>query len=142
MSERDESPVSQIGFGDLCFKALFAGAVIGTLQGLVGYIPRVDAPLIALEAAVVGAVVATLLAALLYILAFRSLNVLPVFRSTVWISGTCGVLAALVARWLTHGEGATLSVFVTPTVAVICAAAIRAYVGFARKQSPQSASNS
>jgi hypothetical protein len=137
MSEREESPVSQISFGDLCFKALFAGAVIGALQGLVGYIPRVDTPLIALEAAVVGAVVATLLAAVLYNLAFRSFNILPVLRSTVWISGICGVLAALVARWFTHGEGATLSVFVTPTVAVICAAAIRAYVSFTEKKSPQ-----
>ena len=133
MFEREETPASQISFGDLCFKALFAGAVIGALQGWVGYIPRVDAPLIALEAAVVGAVVATVLAALLYQAAFSSFNILPVFKSVVWISGTCGVLSSFLARWFTNGEGATLSGFVTPSVAVICAAAIWLYVRFAEK---------
>jgi hypothetical protein len=118
----------------LCFKALFAGAIIGALQGLAGYIPRADAFLIALEAAVVGAVVATLLAALLYQVAFRDFDILPIFRSTVWISGICGVLAALVCRWVTRGEGANLSAFVTPTVAVICAATIRAYLGFSQRR--------
>jgi hypothetical protein len=137
MSENEKAPASRIGLGDLCFRALFAGAIIGVLQGLVGYIPRVDAFLIAAEAAVVGAVVATLLAAVLYQLAFRSFDVLSVFRSTVWVSGTCGVLASLVARWFSRGEGATFSAFVTPTVAVICAAAIRAYIGFAKERSPQ-----
>jgi phosphoglycerol transferase MdoB-like AlkP superfamily enzyme len=73
----------------------------------------------------------------LYQLAFRSFSILPIFRATVWVSGICGVLAALVARWFTHGEGATLSWFVTPTVAVICATTIRAYLGFAKKRSPQ-----
>ena len=119
MPEREETPLRQISFGDLCFKALFAGAVIGALQGLVGYIPRVDAPLIALEAAVVGAAVAIVSAALLYQVAFSSFDILPVFRSVVWISGICGVLSSLLARRFTHGEGATLSVFVTPTAAAI-----------------------
>jgi hypothetical protein len=131
MSETAPAPTSQISFGNLCFKALFAGAIIGALQGLAGYIPRADAFLIALEAAVVGALVATLLAALLYQVAFRDFDIPPVFRSIVWISGICGVIAALALRWF--NREATLSAFVTPTVALICAAAIRAYLRFAKR---------
>jgi hypothetical protein len=142
MPENDSTAASRITFGNLCFKALFAGAIIGALQGLVGYIPRVDAFLIALEASVVGAVVATLLAAFLYQVAFRDFDILPIFRSIVWISGICGVLAALAFRWFTHGEGATLSAFVTPTVAVICAAAIRTYLGFAKRRVREPAAKS
>lgn len=135
MPKREMTRVSQTSIGSLCVRALIAGALIGGLQGLVGYIPRSDSFLIALEAAIVGALVAMVLAVLLYKVVFRSFNIYPIFTATAWVSGVLGVLSAIVARWWTYGEGATISVFVTPAVAFISVAAIRAYIGLARPSS-------
>ncbi len=105
-----------------------AGALIGGAQGLVGYFPRLDFLLTTPAGAMVGAVVAAILGSGLYLIAFRKCDVRPVLRSVAWVSGACGVLASLVFRWWTHGEGANLSMFVTPVVAIITAATVRAYI--------------
>jgi len=109
-----------------------AGAWIGALQGLVGYIPRLNSLLMMISGALVGAVIAAILGLLLYLLAFRGTAVFAVIRSVAWVAGVCGVLSSLAIRWWTFGEGAVLSMLVTPVVAVICAATIRTYIAFSR----------
>jgi hypothetical protein len=111
-------------------KSALAGLAIGGLQGFVGYVPRLNVVFITVAAAAVGAVVAAFLGTALYLVAFRSYPVMPALRAVAVLSGTLGVLASLFLRWWTHGEGAVISMFVTPGLAMISAGAIRAYLHF------------
>jgi len=111
-------------------KSLAAGALIGAAQGLVGYFPHPNFVFMAVSAALVGAVVAAIFGVSLYSLFFRHTDALAALRSVAWVSGVCGVLASLAIRWWTRGEGAVLSMFVTPVVALIAAAAVRGYIRF------------
>jgi hypothetical protein len=132
MSQRKVTPAQ--GSGVRVFTtAGFAGALIGGLQGMVGYFPHVNCLLMTVSGVVVGSVAAGILGLGLYFAAFRSCDAVAVIRSIAWVSGVCGVLASLGFRWWTFGEGAVLSMFVTPIVAVIAAAAIRAYIEFGRR---------
>jgi hypothetical protein len=111
-------------------KSSVAGLAIGGLQGFAGYVPRLNVIFITIAAAAVGAVVAAFLGTALYLAAFRSYPVMPALRAVAVVSGTLGVLASLFLRWWTHGEGAVISMFVTPGLAIIAAGAIRAYLHF------------
>lgn len=111
-------------------KSALAGLAIGGLQGFVGYVPRLNVIFITVAAAAVGAVVAAFLGTALYLVAFRSHPVMPALRAVAVVSGTLGVLASLFLRWWTHGEGAVISMFVTPGLVIISAGAIRAYLHF------------
>lgn len=124
-----------MGLGSLCAKSFMAGALIGALQGAIGYFPQSDTALIALEASIVGAVIATVLALVFYQVAFRDFNIAPVFRVTVWLSGISGVISALIARISTHGEGATVSAIVTPIIAIITATVMRVRSGCVKTDS-------
>jgi hypothetical protein len=86
--------------------------------------------LITVSAAAVGAVVAALFGVSLYLLAFRTHPVMPALRAVAIVAGSAGIVASLSLRWWTHGEGAVTSMFVTPVIAVIAAAAVRAYIFF------------
>jgi hypothetical protein len=139
LSEYPVTRISWKSFGRLCFNSMIAGAIVGAILGLVGYNYReADYPLIALESAVFGAGIATPLAAFLYLVAFRSCDIVPVFKATAWVSGVIGILVAAIARHWTYDYGVTASVVVSPVVAVICAAAIRIYIAFARPIVPSS----
>jgi hypothetical protein len=107
-----------------------AGLVIGALQGGVGYFPRLNVVFVAASAALVGAVAAAGLGLVLYFVAFRHSDVMSVLRAVVWVSGICGVISSLAIRWWTQGEGAVMSMFVTPVIAVISAAAVRVFILF------------
>jgi hypothetical protein len=137
MSEYPVTAISWKSFGGLCVRSLIAGAIIGAVLGLVGYnYHDVDYPLVALECGTFGAVIATVLAAFLYVAIFRSCDIVPVFKATVWVSGVIGILTAAIARHWTYDDEITASVAVAPLVAVICAAAIRAHIAFARRRTP------
>jgi hypothetical protein len=131
MSERAiESNFPQSLLLKVIGKSALAGLAIGGLQGFVGYVPRLNVVFITVAAAAVRAVVAAFLGTALYLVAFRSYPVMPALRAVAVLSGTLGVLASLFLRWWTHGEGAVISMFVTPGLAMISAGAIRAYLHF------------
>jgi hypothetical protein len=117
-------------FGKVLGRSALAGALLGGLQGLVGYFPRLNAPLMIISAAGVGLVVATVLGAIIYLTAFRGRNVFAALNAVAWVSGVCGVAAAMFFRWWTGGEGAILSADVTLVAALVTTTAIRAYIWF------------
>ena len=135
MSQRPTIPPKD-SLGRIIWASTLAGALIGGLQGLVGYFPRLNCLLMMFSGAAVGATAGGIFGPFLYLIAFRGLSALAVIRSVAWVSGVCGILASLGFRWWTLGEGAVLSMFVTPIVAVITAAGIRTYIAFAPDGTP------
>ncbi len=117
-------------FGKVLVKSAVAGALIGSAQGLVGYFPHLNVPIMIFAAAGVGLVAATILGAIIYLTAFRGRNVFAALKAVAWVTGACGVLAAMFFRWWTGGEGAILSADVSLAVAIVTTIAIRVYIWF------------
>jgi hypothetical protein len=129
-------------FATVLWESTRAGLIIGIAQGIVGYFPRADTVTAVAGGALVGVAVAAVLGTALYAIAFRGTNIVAAIRAVASICLITGMGTALFFRWWTHGEGGILSMFVTPAVAVIAAAAVRIYIALAPQTQQESRASS
>ena len=117
-------------FGRFLVQCSAAGASIGVLQALAGYFPRLDVLIVVVSAALVGGVAGIVLGLILYPLFSDSSTEFLALRAVAVVSGLLGILFSLFVRWWTRGEGAVVSMFITPLIAVILALTIKLYLSF------------
>jgi len=80
--------------------------------------------------ALVGGAAGIVLGLILYPLFSHARTQFAALRAVAVVAGLIGILFSLFMRWWSRGEGAAVSMFMTPPLAIVLALTIKLYLSF------------